>query len=95
MRMGPSPLAPSGTGLDLGLDTDYWPWLTGALLIIPVDLLSRLAGIADSEGEDGVITKGGGVLNMIWPSGGGQLFFIPTWILSGALSVLLCVDWLV
>ncbi len=83
-------LAVAGVAHLVGGDFDFWLVLGVATLLMPIDGIWRLAGIAGSEGDDGEAIVGGGVLNIVMPSGGGHLFFIPNWIVGGLIGVGIC-----
>jgi hypothetical protein len=78
----------------VGGDFDFWLVLCTATVVIPIDGIWRLAGVFDSEGEDGEAVAGGGVLNVVTPNGGGHLFFIPTWVVGGLAGVAICAGFL-
>lgn len=83
-------LAVAGVAHLVGGNFDFWLFVSAATLVVPIDGLWRLAGIADGEDEDGQVISGRGVLNVLLPSGGGHLFFIPNWIVGGAVAVGIC-----
>ncbi len=87
-------LAVAGLAHLVGGDFDFWLFLCIAALVMPIDGIWRLAGIAGSEGEDGEVIVGGGMLNIVTPSGGGHLFFIPNWIVGGLVGVGICTGFL-
>ncbi len=62
----------------LGLPREPVALLVGFLLVMPLDLLWRISTMGGGEDEE----EKAGCLNVIWPSGGGHLMFIPMWLIG-------------
>ncbi len=63
----------------LGFDGEFAAAGVGLLLLLPLDLLWRLATMGGGEGEG---DEPAGCMNVIWPSGGGHLMFVPMWVVG-------------
>jgi len=82
-------------------DGERWAELTGAIALIPLDLLWRLGSLsageeedasedsqapqADEAGEGGAESKGG-LLSMVSPSGGGHIFWLPNYLVGALIT---------
>lgn len=71
-------------------DSTRWAEIVGAIGLVVVDALWRLAAMgpqkaADDDGRE-VEVPGAGPLALVKPDGGGHIFFLPTWLIGGLVT---------
>ncbi len=73
----------------VGGDGARWAEYTGAIALIPLDLMWRLAAAGGSEDGDeaeGQTEESTGLLSLVLPSGGGHVFFLPNYLIGALVT---------
>jgi len=89
-----------GIGHMMDGDSERWATITGAICLILVDILMRLAAIGEGveEDEDGNEhpVEGEGPLALVMPGSGGHIMFLPNWLVGGIVTYgVIAKDWFV